>query len=326
MRMQPLKLIDSDIFNSAAFCHSQCVSRSSGMPIPYKEFQGFRVPVGADEGRLRAACNHPLQPGTVVISSYPKCGTTWLQHIVFLLLRGGRPADSASQVVEAVPFPEQDGLEEGANPRALKYHLPFRQTPMSKDAFYLYVARNPKDACVSYYHFLKDLPGYHIKDFDEFFEAFLAGEVPYGDLLDHVLEWQEGACRTSNVLLVTYEDLSRDREAIIRRIANFLGLQGLDDAAFKDVLEYSSFEYMRDLASRDDFMLKYLLQSTGGQKGTEGHRPRMLRKGVVGDWRAHFTPEQSARMDEHFSRKMKDTSWEKAWPKDMAHERPATEP
>ncbi|GFY05317.1 sulfotransferase 1C4 [Trichonephila clavipes] len=59
------------------------------------------------------------------------------------------------EVIEAMPFLEQDGPSQNSCPMALKYHLPFRLTPFSEDSLYLYIARNPKDTCVSYYHFLK---------------------------------------------------------------------------------------------------------------------------------------------------------------------------
>ena len=32
---------------------------------------------------------HTLSPGTIVIATYPKCGTTWMQQIVLTLLAGG---------------------------------------------------------------------------------------------------------------------------------------------------------------------------------------------------------------------------------------------
>ncbi|GFU54161.1 sulfotransferase 1C4 [Nephila pilipes] len=198
------------------------------MPVPFKLFRGYRVPVGANEHWMEAAADRSLQPGDLVISSYPKNGTTWLQHIVFLLLGRGRAPRGMMQVIEAMPFPEQDGPCQNSRPLAVKYHLPFRLTPLLEEARFLYVARNPKDTCVSYYHFLKKLPGYHIDSFDEFFDAFLTGEVPYGDHLEHVLEWSEAAALRPNVFFLTYEDLSKNREDAIRRIARFLNIEAQD--------------------------------------------------------------------------------------------------
>ncbi|CAL1273228.1 unnamed protein product [Larinioides sclopetarius] len=291
------------------------------MSVPYKDFFGFRIPAGADWDRFEKASKRILQHGEIIISSYPKCGTTLLQHLVFLIMRGGTPADSIAEVLEAIPFPEQDGFPDRMQPLAIKYHLPFKLTPFSEDARYIYVARNPKDACVSYYHFLKGLPGYSIESFDVFFEAFLSGHLPYGDILGHILEWYEASSKHSNVYFTTYESLTKKKEETVKELAKFLGFAELDHIIMKDILQYSSFEYMRSLASRDDFYKKYLQASTGSQKEkAKGDTcPQMMRKGIVGDWRNHFSEDQSRRMDEYFLAKTKNMKWSFGWAEDMLY-------
>lgn len=66
-----------------------------------------------------------------------------------------------------------------------------------------------------------------------------------------------------------------------------------------DVLRYSSFEFMRDLARKDSFMEDYLRGNTSGA-GTfpsGDKKPVMMRRGMVGDWRNHLSPEQSRVID-----------------------------
>ncbi|GBO22360.1 hypothetical protein AVEN_221584-1 [Araneus ventricosus] len=73
---------------------------------------------------------------------------------------------------------------------ALKVHLPFNLTPWSDKAKYIYVTRNPKDCCVSYYHHMKNIPGHGFKGtFDQFFELIKwnSGKIDYEDYFDHCL-------------------------------------------------------------------------------------------------------------------------------------------
>ncbi|KAG8155765.1 hypothetical protein JTE90_006703, partial [Oedothorax gibbosus] len=44
------------------------------------------------------------------------------------------------------------GFEKPKKPCPFRTHMPFRLTPWSDKAKYIYVTRNPPDACVSYYH------------------------------------------------------------------------------------------------------------------------------------------------------------------------------
>ncbi|KAL3170451.1 hypothetical protein MRX96_014682 [Rhipicephalus microplus] len=112
---------------------------------------------------VRSALAYEPLPGDVFVVSYPKCGTTWLQYIVYNIYSGGVPPRNREQFWDNTPFLEMRGAERSilrSKPGAIKTHLPFDRQPYSPQAKYLYITRNPFDCCVSYYYHTKHLPGY----------------------------------------------------------------------------------------------------------------------------------------------------------------------
>ena len=70
------------------------------------------------------------------------------------------------------------------SPRVIKTHLPleFLPTKLLDTCKVIFVGRNPKDACVSFYHHQAMKPEYHMKgNFSDFAELYLKGAVEYGN-------------------------------------------------------------------------------------------------------------------------------------------------
>jgi hypothetical protein len=93
------------------------------------------------------------------IVTYPKCGTTWTQHITYLILHDGIPLAPDQRMDVVWPHLEEMGkdfVREKATIaggyRLIKTHFPYKLTPQNPNAKYIYVARNPKDCVVSFYH------------------------------------------------------------------------------------------------------------------------------------------------------------------------------
>ena len=86
-----------------------------------------------------------------------------MQEIVWQIYNDGTVSDE--HFLSRVPFIEPStnkklypfGLDTLPSPRILKTHLPHRRIPKSENkemqCKYVYVARNPKDVAVSYFHF-----------------------------------------------------------------------------------------------------------------------------------------------------------------------------
>lgn len=271
------------------------------------------------ERNLRSAFSYEPRPGDVFIESYPKCGTTWMQFIVFCIYNDGDTPKDLVDFLRRSPFLEFLGAESAEKlprPGAIKTHLPYGMQRISPDARYIYVARNPYDCCVSFYHHTRLFPIYEFEDgtFDEFFERFLRGKVDFGDYFEHNLSWFEHR-NDVNVLFLTYEDLKRDPKKGILSVAHFLGKEyerklHRDPTALEKILNATSKESMQKFNAEQS---KY--ESAMAELQVEHKRPQeeqpmsekvqrllakpitgdFVRKGVVGDWKNHFSVEQIER-------------------------------
>ena len=56
-----------------------------GLKPSYAEQGALRMPMGFPREALASALDYRAEPHDIFVASYPKCGTTWLQNIVYLL-------------------------------------------------------------------------------------------------------------------------------------------------------------------------------------------------------------------------------------------------
>ncbi|XP_055936144.1 sulfotransferase 1 family member D1-like [Argiope bruennichi] len=310
-----------------------------GMP-PANIIDGLRVPHVFTAESVRSAIQYQPKSDDLFLVTYPKCGTTWAQQILSLIFSQGIPEHSLGEG----PFLELKGaqaVETMQRPGFIKTHLPFKLVPWSEEAKYIYIARNPKDCCVSYYyhHLSHRFDG----DFNDFFELFFKGDINFGDYFEHLLGWYEHR-NDPNFLFLTYEEMKENPDTTVLKMASFIDNEKYAEPLRKDseklnsVLKYSSFQYMKEIAnensedkpksseeqsSNSDHSEKTDASSQMGEnefkKGNAGKSisARLVRKGIVGDWRNHFSKEQSKRMDEKFTEKTKGTNIADLWIKCM---------
>ncbi|XP_067134025.1 sulfotransferase ssu-1-like [Centruroides vittatus] len=306
----------------------------------YIDVDGFRLPGAFSPEAFRSAIKYKPKRGEIYVVTYPKCGTTWMQCIIMCIVRKGRPIANTLDYAKNSPFIEfagADALDYTEDPGAIKTHLPFSLTPFSPHAKYIYVARNPKDCCVSFYHHTKMIGFYNFSDgtFDEYFELFVKGETDFGDYFDHHLSWYERK-DDPNVYFLTYEDLKSDTRGEILKLAKFMGEEHYETLVnnpdiLDKVLEYSSVNYMKKTMNEsfDDLFIKtpdnldnlpsgvrafaeYMKKHPRFSKKADG---QFVRKGIVGDWKNHFSPEQERRMEERIKEKTKGSDLMKLWNK-----------
>ncbi|KAK7230185.1 C1 peptidase family protein [Aureococcus anophagefferens] len=190
--------------------------------------------------------------GDVFVCTYPKCGTTWMQQIVLLLLHGGdatkvkpRPAPSrrrpgprsatcARSASAALPLPRRAHAaaapRRGLRARAgrgrasrrtrARGPLPAADANLDPKAKIVYIARNPKDVCCSLYAHASALPPFeYAGDFDHFAGNFVEGKVEHGSWKDHHVDWYVHAQRDERVYYVHFEALKADPRAEIAKLA-----------------------------------------------------------------------------------------------------------
>ena len=209
----------------------------------------------------------------IVISTYAKSGTTWMQQIVGQLLFGPDPELSVAEMspwldlrvpAKEVKLPQ---VEAQAHRRFLKTHLPLDALVFSPKAKYVYIGRDGRDVVWSMYNHhvnanqlwydaLNETPGRvgppierPPADIRAYWRDWLDRDGhPFWPFWDNVRTWWS-ARHLDNVLLVHFADLKRDMEGGMRRIADFLDIP-VDETTWPTVVEYCSFDWMKQHATK----------------------------------------------------------------------------
>jgi hypothetical protein len=172
---------------------------------------------------LYFALNYQARANDLFIVTYPRSGTTWMQNTVYNLQTDGQPFDKVKKhFFKHNPCLETDGkqgLDIIQSVGAIKTHLPMNRVSHHPLAKYICVVRNPKDVCVSYsifFNMLGDVPKLR---FDQFFQYFFNGCLPFNDYFQ-VLHSVWDVHHRDNVLLVSYEEMRTDLRSVVHKVSS----------------------------------------------------------------------------------------------------------
>lgn len=288
------------------------------------------------EDIIRSTLAYKPRQDDIFIVTYPKCGTTWTQYLILSILTDGHPPKTVVDFMLASPFMELMGAEAAdrmPRPGLLKTHLPFKFQPYSPQAKYIYVTRNPYDVCVSFYYHLKGMTPKTVDvTFSKYCKLFIGGKTCFGDYFDHLLSWYAHR-NDPNVLFFTYEQLKKDTNFWTLKIADFMGDQygkrlREDSALLGKVIDASSLKNMQGIFNDQmRTLVKDMLSLSPDKaiKSMEVYRDMLaheeplhedegfVRKGIVGDWKSHFTNEQLDEMKAWITEKTKGSDVMDLW-------------
>jgi aryl sulfotransferase len=209
----------------------------------------------------------------IIIATYAKSGTTWVQQIVAQLIAGGDPdlavAEMSPWLDLRVPPKEikLPTVEAQTHRRFIKTHLPVEALVFSPKAKYLYIGRDGRDVVWSMYN-------HHANANQTWYDALnkTPGRVgppiepPPGDIRQYWRDWMDRDGHPfwpywenirswweirdlPNVKLVHFADLKRDMPRQMRDIAASLDIP-IDESRWADIVEYCSFDWMKKNATK----------------------------------------------------------------------------
>jgi aryl sulfotransferase len=219
------------------------------------------------------------RPTDIIISTYPKSGTTWMQRIVgMLVFQSAEPMP----LYQISPWVDRrftysidamiEQLEAQTHRRFPKAHLPLDGLPLYDEVKYVHVARDGRDVSMSWHHHHAGYEAEHIADMrrvgleddligrdhpewlpdpaDEFHrwltESIVPGHddgLPHPSYFQFEKTWWEERHR-ENVLLVHYNDLKQDLRGQIARLAEYLEIE-VSRVLLHQISEAASLDAMR---------------------------------------------------------------------------------
>jgi aryl sulfotransferase len=224
---------------------------------------------------IKRWADFPLRPDDIVISTVPKCGTTWMQMICAQLIFQSPDLPGALQ--DLSPWLEWPGhardavfamLDGQKHRRFIKTHMSLADIPVDSRATYIVVGRHPLDSALSYFNAraasTPDGEGISVKPelpVDVILRQWVNREAAepgknvtnlihftLPGVMQHLSDsWARR--NEPNVLLFHYQRLSEDLEDEMRRLAAALAI-AVPESGWAGLVKAATFAEMRASAGR----------------------------------------------------------------------------
>jgi len=237
-------------------------------------YRDVSFPAGScDAASTSGAVAYAPRREDVFVVTQMKCGTTWMEHIVYEVLHRGNgnlvEAGVALYAIapwlegrKSVPVDRAPLLGAERPSRIIKSHLPAQLCPASPEARFIYVARHPVSCFASCVDFVATNVGAMAPAMPAYEAWFRSPDLMWwGTWPAHVTGWWERSRRDRNVLFVYFEDMKADLPQMVRRVAEFLGVAPLSDAELARVVEKTSFAYMQQYQDNFEMHPPHILQT-----------------------------------------------------------------
>jgi aryl sulfotransferase len=254
----------------------------------------------------------------IVIATYAKSGTTWVQQIVSQLIFNGAEdlevAEMSPWLDLRVPPKEVKlpAVEAQFHRRFIKTHLPVDALVFSPEAKYIYIGRDGRDVVWSmynhhanandlWYQALNDTPGRvgppiekPVESIVQYFNEWLDKDgYPFWPFWENIQSWWN-IRHLPNVLLLHFAKLKEDMPREIKRVAEFLEID-IDPAKWEDILEHCSFDYMKKHSTKSVPL---------GGAFWDGGSDTFINKGTNNRWKDILPKEDSDRYEKLCEQKL----------------------
>ncbi|XP_073127414.1 cytosolic sulfotransferase 15-like [Henckelia pumila] len=288
----------------------QGLEKASWHGVSLCKYKGVWCPLTVFVPTLRCEKYFKARDTDIILATLPKAGTTWLKALTFAVVNRSRyPLDkhplltsNPQSLIPSLEFNIYDQENENPDldlipdPRIFSTHTHYDSlvstVVVESKCRVIHICRNPLDQVISLWHFMINMIGIgRFVPLDEFLETYCQGMHVYGPFWEHVLGyWNAHLKSPEKVLFLKYEDLKKDINFSMKKIAEFIG--------FPFSLEEEKAGLIEEIAKLCSFdKLKNLEVNKVGMHSPHIKNSYFFRKGEIGDSANYLTPHMVDRIE-----------------------------